>query len=348
MILKNTASQGCYLFASDKTTGVGLAGDQANITGSISKDGAAEAAFATANPTNIGGGLYWQPLSQAETNANAVGLRWTSTTANILIDPLVGFTDQGRINDTITSRASQASLDAVDDYVDTEVAAIKAKTDLIPASPATEGTLSTIASYIDTEVAAIKAKTDTLPSDPADASDVAAALAAIQADTNDLQARLPAALVSGRMDSYMGAADPSLPASGGGATAAEIAAEVWATAPAGTPLEEIAEAVWAAVPTGTAVEEIAEAVWAAAPAAIAATLVPTGLDAISTALAGLPANFRERLVWLCCRHDDTTKTLVDPDSSVILVRNLDGDPVTEQDVTTSATQITISNVRSPA
>lgn len=39
--------------------------------------------------------------------------------------------------------------------------------------------LTTIASYIDTEVAAIKAKTDNLPPDPADASDIAAALATI-------------------------------------------------------------------------------------------------------------------------------------------------------------------------
>lgn len=39
-------------------------------------------------------------------------------------------------------------------------------------------TLSTIAGYLDTEIAAIKAKTDNLPSDPADASDVAAAITA--------------------------------------------------------------------------------------------------------------------------------------------------------------------------
>lgn len=38
-----------------------------------------------------------------------------------------------------------------------------------------------IAQYIDTEVAAIKAKTDNLPADPADASDVAALIAALQA-----------------------------------------------------------------------------------------------------------------------------------------------------------------------
>lgn len=75
-------------------------------------------------------------------------------------------------------------------YVDTEVAAIKAKTDNLPSDPASAGTiatsfssisstLTTIASYIDTEVAAIKAKTDNLPSDPADASDIAASFSTV-------------------------------------------------------------------------------------------------------------------------------------------------------------------------
>jgi hypothetical protein len=40
-------------------------------------------------------------------------------------------------------------------------------------------TLVTIAGYLDTEIAAIKAKTDNLPADPADASDVAAAISAL-------------------------------------------------------------------------------------------------------------------------------------------------------------------------
>lgn len=54
---------------------------------------------------------------------------------------------------------------------------------------ATASALSTVAGYIDTEVAAIKAKTDNLPSDPADASDVASAISAAQtAITNAIAA----------------------------------------------------------------------------------------------------------------------------------------------------------------
>jgi hypothetical protein len=88
--------------------------------------------------------------------------------------------------------ASQASVDTLASYVDTEVAAIKAKTDNLPTDPAdasdiasafatVNNTLAVIAAYIDTEVAAIKAKTDNLPTDPADASDIAASFASVNA-----------------------------------------------------------------------------------------------------------------------------------------------------------------------
>ena len=49
------------------------------------------------------------------------------------------------------------------------------------------------------DTAAVKAKTDNLPPDPADASDIAVALALVQADTDNIQTRIPAALVGGRM-----------------------------------------------------------------------------------------------------------------------------------------------------
>lgn len=81
---------------------------------------------------------------------------------------------------TIDSRATQTSLDTLDDYVDSEVAAIKAKTDNLPSDPAdqslleaaitsatsglaTQSSVNTIDDFLDTEIAAIKAKTDNLP-----------------------------------------------------------------------------------------------------------------------------------------------------------------------------------------
>lgn len=74
--------------------------------------------------------------------------------------------------------ATAAALTTVDDFLDTEIAAIKAKTDNLPSDPAdasdiaasftTVNTkLDTIDDFLDTEVAAIKAKTDNLPASPA-------------------------------------------------------------------------------------------------------------------------------------------------------------------------------------
>jgi hypothetical protein len=80
--------------------------------------------------------------------------------------------------------ATAANLATVAGYLDTEIVAIKNKTDNLPSDPAdasdiaalfvtVNGKLDTIDDFLDTEVAAIKLKTDNLPSDPADASVIA-------------------------------------------------------------------------------------------------------------------------------------------------------------------------------
>lgn len=130
--------------------------------------------------------------------------------------------------------ATLAAIAAVSAFVDTEVAAIKAKTDNLPTDPAdqsaveaaitaatsplaTAAALAAVAGFVDTEVAAIlaavdtevaaiKLKTDNLPSDPADQSAVeaaitaavaplatAAAVAAISLLVDELETRLTAA-----------------------------------------------------------------------------------------------------------------------------------------------------------
>ena len=64
--------------------------------------------------------------------------------------------------------ATAAALDAVDNFLDTEIGAIKAVTDALPdagalTSLATAAAVDTIDNFLDTEVAAIKAVTDALP-----------------------------------------------------------------------------------------------------------------------------------------------------------------------------------------
>ena len=92
MLLKNTAG-GVYLFAWNSTGSAPKTGDAANITGFRSLDGAAETSgFTTAHPTEIGHGIYWQPLTAAECNGNAFSFTWVSSTAGVTIDPVIGFT----------------------------------------------------------------------------------------------------------------------------------------------------------------------------------------------------------------------------------------------------------------
>ncbi len=122
------------------------------------------------------------------------------------------------------STAAKAEINAevdtaLTDYDAPTFSELDARTDAIQA------VVDAISLVVDTEVAAIKAKTDNLPSDPADQSllnselstiltrlgtpvgvDFSADIAAVQADTDNIQTRLPAALVSGRMDSSLAAA----------------------------------------------------------------------------------------------------------------------------------------------
>lgn len=150
-----------------------------------------------------------------------------------------------------------ATIAAIAGYVDTEVAAIKAKTDSLtftvagqvdvnvvdwkgtaapamtgdafarlgaPAGSSVSADIATVAGYVDTEVAAIKAKTDNLPSDPADASDIAGAFSAVNSSL---------ATIAGYIDTEVGAIKaktdnlPASPASTGDCiTAAGVRAAV--------------------------------------------------------------------------------------------------------------------------
>jgi hypothetical protein len=158
----------------------------------------ADAVWDEALAGHAGAGSAGEALSAAGT----AGDPWTTALPGAYGAGTAGKIIGDNLNATVSSRASQTSLDTVDDFLDTEIAAIKAKTDNLPASPAATGDIPSagaiadavwdeataghvtagsfgqldqdIAGYLDTEIAAIKAKTDNLPADPADASDIAA------------------------------------------------------------------------------------------------------------------------------------------------------------------------------
>jgi hypothetical protein len=68
---------------------------------------------------------------------------------------------------------------------------------------ASAANLATLAGYVDTEVAAIKAKTDNLPADPADASDIAASFSSIASTLSSITSSL--ATLAGYVDTEVAA-----------------------------------------------------------------------------------------------------------------------------------------------
>lgn len=145
-------------------------------------------------------------IDAIEADTNELQIDWED--GGRLDEILDGASTQSSVDDLPTNAELATALDAADDamlsaisglastlstisgYIDTEVAAIKAKTDNLPSDPADASdistsfsliasTLSTIASYIDTEVAAIKAKTDNLPASPASTSDITTAVSGL-------------------------------------------------------------------------------------------------------------------------------------------------------------------------
>jgi hypothetical protein len=87
-LITGGSGQGVFLYAEDTTSNAPKTGDAANISGFWSKDGGAETAgFTTAHPTEIGHGVYWQPLTATETNGTQLSYAWASTTSGVRIDP---------------------------------------------------------------------------------------------------------------------------------------------------------------------------------------------------------------------------------------------------------------------
>jgi hypothetical protein len=78
-------------------------------------------------------------------SAAAVTSIWDKATSALTAVGSIGKLLVDNVNATISSRASQSSLDTVAGYVDTEVAAIKTKTDNLPAAPAAVGDIPTAA-----------------------------------------------------------------------------------------------------------------------------------------------------------------------------------------------------------
>lgn len=100
MLIRNRAG-GVYLYASD-TSGNPVTGDANNITGSYSLDGGSAGSL-NWSVSEIGSGVYWQPLQAAETDGVAFAYLWASSTPNVVIEPVIGFTTTLPIDSNLVS-----------------------------------------------------------------------------------------------------------------------------------------------------------------------------------------------------------------------------------------------------
>lgn len=128
-LYKNVAGQKIPVYAYDKTTGDAETGDAGNITAQISKDGGACAATNDTNPTELDAtdapGIYLFDLTQAETNADLIVLYPVSSTGDVVLRPVLIYTNP-------VTETKAGYIDASISTVDTVVDAIKAVTDNLP------------------------------------------------------------------------------------------------------------------------------------------------------------------------------------------------------------------------
>ncbi len=162
MLFKNVASQKIHIYAYDSTTGAAKTGDAANITAYVSLDGTANAVDDT-NPAEVDStnmpGVYVFELTQAETNCDSFALYAKSSTANIRIEPIIGFTTGAAVTQTGDSYAKINDGTIGLSNLKTLIDAISSKTTNLPASPAAVGSAMTLTAAYD---AAKNAGTSTL------------------------------------------------------------------------------------------------------------------------------------------------------------------------------------------
>lgn len=127
MLYKNVASQKIHVYAYDSTTGAPKTGDAANITAYVSLDGSANAIDDT-NPAEVDAtnmpGVYVFDLTQAETNCDSFALYAKSATANIRLEPIIGFTTKLAVDANGKVAASIAAGDIAENAID--AASVKA------------------------------------------------------------------------------------------------------------------------------------------------------------------------------------------------------------------------------
>lgn len=140
-LLKNTAGQKLCVQARDGS-GAAVTGDAANISCKVAKDHGSLAALGDASPVELESGYYVFDLTQAETNADHllfVPVSSSGSTYVRVVNRANGQTDgwsplvAARLDTTVSSRLRADGYNPPDNA---GIAAVRARTDNLPANPA--------------------------------------------------------------------------------------------------------------------------------------------------------------------------------------------------------------------
>ena len=133
----------------------------------------ADAVWDEAQSGHTTAGTFGKYLDAAVSGVSTGGVSAADIADAVLDEALSGHATSGTLGRTISDISTATGAAAIR----TAVGLASANLDTQIATLATASSLATVAGYVDTEVAAIKAKTDNLPADPADQSAVEAAIA---------------------------------------------------------------------------------------------------------------------------------------------------------------------------
>lgn len=196
--VKNTALRITFpIFDADGDCVTGATG----LDSEISKDGGTFA-DCTNEATEIAtaSGMYYLDLTSTEMNADTVAIIVKTSTAGAKTTPIVLYTAARSINDLAWPTTTGRSMD-VDASGGVEVGSFQ--TGAITAAAFAAGAID--ANAIATDAIGSAELAASAVTEIQSGLATAAALATVQADTDDIQTRLPAALVTGRMDASVGA-----------------------------------------------------------------------------------------------------------------------------------------------
>lgn len=155
---KNTAAQKWIVFAFDETNNTPKAGDAAQITAKISRDGAAGGAVTDTNPTELEGGYYVFDIDAADSNGDYLAIIPVSSTGNVQVVgcPAAMWTS---FPQTVDNTTKLTAIEADTNELQTNQGAWATATGFATPTNITAGTITTISGNVDGSVGSLTGHT---------------------------------------------------------------------------------------------------------------------------------------------------------------------------------------------